>query len=182
MRVILFSILSTLVISLNAKDEKSNVGNVDCEVLQTAYCCYSLMQYESNAQDSLFVKLAQLMQKAKDDGRTLDDLVTSNVQSPQSDIEEKRKVLGLDEVFARAADGNMTEDEIVQELVDRMLASGLKKDTLEELMRQNCPNLKLKILGDRMVMQDPSLFMKENMLSTKQVIKSDMFKYDKYDV
>jgi len=77
----------------------------------------------------------------------------------------------LDNVFAKA--GEVTEDELISNLVDSMQASRLKKESLESELRERCP--KLQVVGDKKVMIDPSLFMKDNMLSTNQVVTSKEF-------
>jgi len=138
--------------SLHAKDENPHV---DCDVIQMAYCCYTVEQWASNAHNSLFKKVAGLIPESP----------------PSDDTNRERRVLDLDDVFARA--GEKTEVELISNLMDSMQESRLKKESLESELRKSCPQL--KILGDRMVMQDPSLFMKENMLNNKQITTSKEF-------
>jgi len=163
MRTLLFGTLLTSFISLNEGLETNPEAEkpaVDCQVIQTAYCCYSLMEYSVGNQWSLFNRLSQRIKKIED---------VKGLRHPQPE----RRPLDVEEIFSKAAEKKSTDEETIQELVDRMMSSGLKKDILENKLHQSCPML--KVIGDMKVMEDPSMFMVDNMSQHEKMVHSDTF-------
>lgn len=154
MRVLFFGILTILCIFVNGLlsvelDEIFDVGfakpQLGCEVLGLIYCCMILTGYQKVIENGLVTKAMNLKKVADDNGLPFDKMV-KDVTKPLTNHIEGLGLgividsLGFNDLFKMVSDGDLSKEEIVKTMYDKIQNSGLKRENINKVIVQKCPN------------------------------------------
>jgi len=153
MKIIYFGILATLCLIANgqwsANDAWLDAGfatpQVGCDVLGLVYCCFILSNYHKVVDNALVTRAFNLKQQAEAKGLQFDELVKKANKPMIESIKDLDlgiviNNLGFKGLFNMVADGNMNKEEINMALFDTIQNSGLKRENINKLIVERCPN------------------------------------------
>jgi len=153
MKFLFFGILATLCLIANgqwsANDTWLDAGfatpQVGCDVLGLVYCCFILSNYHKIVDNALVTRAFNLKQQAEAKGLQFDELVKKVNKPLEESIEDLNlgiviNNLGFKDLFNMVAYGNMTPEEINNALYDKIQNSGLKRENIDKLIVERCPN------------------------------------------